>query len=84
MVFGDADFASNGGVANAANLYLLSGASNWVLEREALLAIPPRATDQMATTLSRGDLGRIAAAVLLVLPACAIALGLAIWVRRRS
>jgi ABC-type uncharacterized transport system involved in gliding motility auxiliary subunit len=84
VVFGDADFASNGGVANAANLYLLSGASNWVMERETLLAIPPRATDQMSATLSRGDLGRIALVVLLVLPACAIALGLAIWVRRRS
>jgi hypothetical protein len=84
IVFGDADFASNGGVANAANLYLLSGASNWVMERETLLAIPPRATDQMAATLSRGDLGRIALVVLLVLPACAVALGLAIWVRRRS
>ena len=84
VVFGDADFASNGGVANAANLYLLSGASNWVMERETLLAIPPRATDQMAATLSRGEIGRIALVVLLVLPACAIALGLAIWVRRRS
>jgi len=54
------------------------------MERETLLAIPPRATDQMAATLSRGEIGRIALVVLLVLPACAIALGLAIWVRRRS
>lgn len=84
VVFGDADFASNGGVANAANLYLLSGSANWVMERESLVAIPPRATDQVSVTLTRGDVSRIALVVLLVLPACAIALGLAIWVRRRS
>lgn len=84
VVFGDADFASNGGVSNAANLYLLSGAANWALERESLVAIPPRATDQMAVTLTRSDIGQIALVVLLVLPALAVALGLAIWFRRRS
>jgi len=83
-VFGDADFASNGGVANAANLYLLSAAANWALERESLVAIPPRATDQVAVTLARGDVARIALVVLLVLPAAAVAMGLAIWYRRRS
>jgi hypothetical protein len=84
VVFGDADFASNGGVANAANLYLLSAAANWALERESLVAIPPKSADQVAVTLSRGDIGRIALVVLLVLPAGAVALGLAIWYRRRS
>ena len=84
VVFGDADFASNGGVANAANLYLLTGSANWVMERESLIAIPPRATDQVAVTMTQGDVRRIALVVLLVLPACAVALGLAIWVRRRS
>ncbi len=84
VVFGDADFASNGGVANAANLYLLSGAANWALERESLVAIPPRATDQMAVTLTRSDIGQIALVGLLVLPALAVALGIAIWLRRRS
>ncbi|MGE5346290.1 MAG: GldG family protein [Acidithiobacillales bacterium] len=84
VVFGDADFASNGGVANAANLYLLTGSANWVMERESLIAIPPRPTDQLAVTLTQGDIRRIALVVLLVLPACAVALGLAIWVRRRS
>jgi len=84
VVFGDVDFATNGGVANAANLYLLSGAANWVLDREALVAIPPKSADQVAVTLSRGDVARIAFVVLLILPAAAIALGLAIWFRRRS
>jgi hypothetical protein len=84
VVFGDVDFATNGGVANAANLYLLSGAANWVLERDSLVAIPPKSADQVAVTLARGDIAQIAFVVLLLLPAAAIALGLAIWVRRRS
>ena len=84
VAFGDADFATNGGVANAANLYLLSAAANWVMERESLVAIPPKAADQVAVTLSRGAIGEIALVVLLILPASAVALGLAIWVRRRS
>ena len=83
VVFGDSDFASNSGLAEAANLYLLNGAANWVLEREALLAIPPKATDQVAVTLSREDIARITMLVLLVLPLSAVILGMAVWVKRR-
>ena len=84
MVVGDADFASNGGISNAGNLLLLTAAANWVMEREALVAIPPKNADQVAVTLSRGDIGRITFIVLLVLPAAAVAMGIAIWMRRRS
>ena len=83
VVFGDASFADNGGIANAANLYLVTGAANWVMEREALVAIPPRAADQLAVTLSRNDIAGVAFFVLLVLPLSAILLGLAVWIRRR-
>lgn len=83
VVFGDADFAANGGVANAANLYLLTAAANWALEREALVAIPPKSADTVSVTLSRADIGRIALFSLLILPLSAVALGLAVWVKRR-
>jgi gliding motility-associatede transport system auxiliary component len=83
VAFGDADFASNGGLANAANLYLLSAAANWALERESLVAIPPKAADQVAVTLSRGDIGRMTIVSLLLLPLAAIGLGLAVWMKRR-
>jgi hypothetical protein len=56
---------------------------NWLLERESLISIPPKSTDQVAVSLSRGDVGRITLLVLLVLPLAAIALGLAVWLRRR-
>lgn len=83
VVFGDADFASNSGLAEAANLYLLNGAVNWVLEREALLAIPPKASNQVAVTLSREDIARITLLVLVVLPLSAVILGIAVWMKRR-
>lgn len=83
VVVGDADFASNRGLSEAANLYLANGAVNWLLAREALVAIPPKAADQVAVTLSRGDMATLTLVVLLVLPALAIALGLAVWLRRR-
>ncbi len=83
VVFGDSDWASNAGIANAANRLLLSSAANWALDREALVAIPPKNADQVAVTLSRRDVGLVAFFVLLLLPAAAVGMGLAIWVRRR-
>ncbi|HSB64394.1 MAG TPA: GldG family protein [Thermoanaerobaculia bacterium] len=84
VAFGDADWASNAGIANAANRLLLSSAVNWALERESLVAIPPKSADQVAVTLTRRDMGQVAFVVLLLLPLAAVAMGVAIWVRRRK
>lgn len=84
VVFGDADWASNAGIANAANRLLLSSAANWALERESLVAIPPKAADQVAVTLTRRDMGEVAFVVLLLLPLSSVAMGIAIWFRRRK
>jgi hypothetical protein len=83
-VFGDADWASNAGIANAANRLLLSSAANWALDRESLVAIPPKGADQVAVTLTRRDIGQVAFVVMLLLPLAAIAMGVAIWARRRK
>jgi hypothetical protein len=84
VVFGDADWASNAGIANAANRLLLSSAVNWALERESLVAIPPKNADQVAVTLTRRDIGQVAFVVLLLMPLAAVAMGIAIWARRRK
>jgi len=83
VVVGDADFASTGGIANAANLYFVTSAVNWLLERESLISIPPKSTDQVAVTLSRSDIARITLLVLVVLPLAAIGLGIGVWLKRR-
>ncbi|MCM3878361.1 MAG: Gldg family protein [Thermoanaerobaculia bacterium] len=84
VVFGDADWASNAGIANAANRLLLTSAANWALERESLVAIPPKSADRVAVTLTRRDIGQVAFVVMLLLPLAAIAMGIAIWARRRK
>ena len=83
VVAGDADFASNGGIANAANFYLVTAALNWLLDREALISIPPKSTDQVAVTLSRSDIAQVTFFVLLILPLASVALGIAVWLKRR-
>lgn len=83
VVFGDADFASNGLFANAANSYFVGGAANWAMEREALVSIPPKSTDQVSVTLTRGDIGGITLVSVVVLPLLAIALGVGIYFKRR-
>lgn len=84
IVVGDADFASEAYVRNAANAIFVSAAVNWALERDSLVAIPPKSTDQISVFLSSGDLMRVLAIVAGVLPLVAIALGVSIWFRRRS
>lgn len=84
VVFGDSDFATNQLVqANSPNQILLSNALNWLVEREALLAIPPRKTEQVRLNLTQEQGLSIYAIVLLLLPALAAAAGIVVWSRRR-
>jgi LPXTG-motif cell wall-anchored protein len=83
VVFGDSDFATNQLLqANTPNAVLLSNTLNWLVEREALLDIPAKKTEQVRLTLTGPEIRNIyllAAA----LPLLAIALGGAVFVRRR-
>ena len=83
VAIGDSDFAANQLMqANVANTVLLSNALNWLVEREALLGIPPKKTEQVKLTLTRDEIRRIyllAAA----LPILAVVLGTAVFFRRR-
>ncbi|HVR98830.1 MAG TPA: GldG family protein [Thermoanaerobaculia bacterium] len=84
VVFGDSDFASNQLLqANAGNAILLSNALNWLVEREALLGIPPKKTEQVKLSLTEGQLWRIYALTLLLLPGLGVILGTMVHFRRR-
>ena len=48
-----------------------------------LISIPPKSTEQVSVTMSRGDISKITLLVLLVLPAAAIGLGILVWLKRR-
>lgn len=82
-VFGDSDFASNQLVrANATNAMLLANSLNWLVERESLLGIPPRKTEQVRLSLTAGELHTVWALALL-LPVLAIVAGIYVYLRRR-
>ncbi|HEV2852720.1 MAG TPA: GldG family protein [Thermoanaerobaculia bacterium] len=82
-VFGDSDFAANQLLqANAPNAVLISNALNWLVEREALLGIPPKKTEQVKLTLTRDEI-RMIYLLALALPVLSVVLGAAVYFRRR-
>lgn len=84
VVLGDSDLATNqlvGGMP--ANAVLLANSLNWLAEREALLTIPPKKTENVRLNLTGDQLRTFYLTVLLLLPGLAIVLGTVVWVRRR-
>jgi ABC-type uncharacterized transport system involved in gliding motility auxiliary subunit len=83
VVFGDSDFATNQLFqANQDNGLLLSNTLNWLVEREALLGIPPKKTEQVRLTLTGDEIRKIYL-VAAILPILAVVLGGVVFVRRR-
>jgi hypothetical protein len=84
VVFGDSDFATNQLVqGNAPNAILLSNALNWLVEREALLAIPSKKTEQVRLNLTGAQFRTVYLIALALLPGLAIVAGSLVYVRRR-
>jgi ABC-type uncharacterized transport system involved in gliding motility auxiliary subunit len=83
VAFGNSFFIANAQLANAGNLNLGLNAVNWLAKREQSLGIAPRAPEQVQLFLSRSQMRAITLISLLGLPALAIALGGAVWWRRR-
>ncbi len=84
VVFGDADFATNQLIqANQPNAILLSNALNWLVQREALLAIPARETEQVRLNLTKEQSWTVYGLSLLLLPSLAAIAGIVVWSKRR-
>jgi gliding motility-associatede transport system auxiliary component len=84
IVFGDSDFADNQLLdANVGNSVLLSNAFNWLVERESLIGIPPKKTENVHLSLSSGELRTIYLLSLAVLPGLGVLMGVLIYFRRR-
>jgi gliding motility-associatede transport system auxiliary component len=83
VVFGDSDFGANQLLqANQANAVLLSNILNWLVERESLLGIPPKKTEQVKLTLTGDEIRRIWLLAAL-LPILSVVLGVGVFYRRR-
>ncbi len=83
VVVGDSDFASNGQIRNASNAVLVANAFNWLVERDALVGIPPKTPEQTKLNLTSAQLSTITWLVLVILPGLAVAAGVATYMRRR-
>ena len=84
VVIGDSDFATNQLLqANVANSVLLSDSLNWLDEREALLGIPPKKTEQVHLSLTQDQLRMVYLLTLVFLPVLAVVGGVFIHFRRR-
>ena len=82
-VYGDSDFAANQLLqANAPNAVLIANTLNWLVEREALLGIPPKKTEQVKLTLTRDEI-RMVYLLAALLPLLAIVAGTTVFFRRR-
>lgn len=82
-VFGDSDFLTNSQLRNVGNAELAANALNWLVERENLIAIPPKTPEQVRLSLSAAELRSVGVLVFLVLPGLALLAGAAVYSRRR-
>ncbi len=82
VVFGDSDFISNA-MLSQANLTLFLGAVNWLLDREALIAIGPKTPQEYRLVLTPVQLRNVFLGAVLGLPLVVLIFGAWIWWRRR-
>ena len=83
MVFGDSDFASNGGLMGA-NADLFLNSVNWLLDREELLSMAPMAFEEIRLVMDARQLRNLFWIVAVIWPLVVAALGLWVaWRRRR-
>ncbi len=83
VVFGNSAFASNAQVPNVGNLNLVLNSANWLVKREEAIGIAPRSPEQVHLQLSASQMRSIFLLSILGLPLLAVALGVAVWWRRR-
>ena len=83
IVFGDSGFVSNGGLTGG-DTSLFMSSLNWLLDREQLMAIEPKAVEDTQLKLTRDDIRTLFWSVVLGIPILTALPGLVLWIRRRK
>jgi ABC-type uncharacterized transport system involved in gliding motility auxiliary subunit len=85
VVIGESDFLCNAALESGVggNVDFLLSSLNWILERDALLAIAPKAPGELNLDANGRQLAAALLVVIGALPAAAVALGLLVWLWRR-
>ena len=83
VVFGTGDMIANSRF-DSANRAVFLNTVNWTVDRDVQLNVPPRAVERFHLSLSAADFTRMRYALLLVLPAGALLLGIVVYWTRRA
>lgn len=83
VVFGDSGFVSNSGLTGG-DTSLFMSSLNWLLNREQLMAIPPKVVDDTRLKLAREQIRILFWSTVGIIPVLAALLGTALWFRRRK
>ncbi len=82
-VFGDSDFAANGGLGIQGNRDLFMNTVGWLSQQENLISIRPKEADDRRITLTATQQANITWLSLLIIPGFVFATGVFTWWRRR-
>lgn len=83
VVFGDSSFVANGGLTGG-DTSLFMSSLNWLLDREQLMAIPPKEVTDTRLTLTKEDTRIFFWSTVGGIPALAGLLGIILWLLRRK
>ncbi len=84
VLTGNSGFLSNEGLrVSEAGLDFAVNSLYWLIIREQLAGIPPKAKQAVSLSLNENQMGSLALAVVGIIPAIAAVLGVAVWWRRR-
>ena len=83
VLAGDSDFCANAYAGFGGNLDLALNALSWLAEEEDLIAIRPHERENRRVTLTAAEAGTVRMVALAGMPLFVLAIGLAVWWRRR-
>jgi ABC-type uncharacterized transport system involved in gliding motility auxiliary subunit len=85
VLVGNAAYISNDGLrVSEVGLDFAINSLNWLINREQLAGIPPKSKEAINLSLDERQMGRIALAVMGVIPSFIAILGLMVWWKRRN
>ncbi len=85
IVVGNAGWLTDEGLRIAeVGIDFAMGGMNWLLNRETLIGIPPKAKEPVHLDLDETKLMKLALTVILCIPGLVLPIGLGVWILRRS
>lgn len=85
ILAGNAAFILNDGLrVSDAGLYFVLNSMNWLINREQISGIPPKSKQAINLSLDESQMGKLALAVMGIIPSFVALVGAFIWWKRRS